>query len=266
MNNLRIFVIGKTNIPMKKLYLLTIMTAGILSCCSSAPKPDGNLIYCSCAQRGAAGLGSDYCELIADQDSIPRIVVVLNEGNRFEEPVIRREYAVAKETVDSLSTLLLDAKVYKLDGYSVDEPITGGYSYRIYMEYSSGDKVNAFWYGNKIEDKAIEAYNLISNFFSPWREQAFKDGMLEQLKERVTQMEILYDKVSGAVARKKAYPELHDDVLTLSWYMDSGQWKSDFEADEKGGLPANLKKGVLSEDGLYNLLGNKSLHRLLRKK
>ena len=36
--------------------------------------------------------------------------------------------------------------------------------------------------------------------------------------------------------------------------MDSGQWLKDFEADEKGKLPANLKRGVLSEDGLYNLL------------
>ena len=27
-----------------------------------------------------------------------------------------------------------------------------------------------------------------------------------------------------------------------------------FEADEKGKLPANLKRGVLSEDGLWDLL------------
>ena len=249
---------------MKKLYLLTIMTAGLLSCGFSAPKPKGNLIYCSYAQRGAAGLGSDYCELIADQDSIPRIVVVLNEGNRFEDPVIRREYAVEKETVDSLSAILLDAKVYKLDGYRLEEPIAGGHSYRIYMEYSSGDKVNAFWYGHNVKDEALAAYNLIKRFFSPWQERAVRDGKLEQLNERVSQMEILYDKVSAAVARNKAYPELHDDVMSLSWYMDSGQWKIDFEADEKGNLPANLKKGVLSEDGLYNLLADNRLHRLLR--
>ena len=29
---------------------------------------------------------------------------------------------------------------------------------------------------------------------------------------------------------------------------------SDFEADEAGLLPPDLKRGVLSEDGIYNLL------------
>ena len=36
--------------------------------------------------------------------------------------------------------------------------------------------------------------------------------------------------------------------------MESGQWKADFEADEDGLIPENLSRGVLSEDGLYNLL------------
>jgi hypothetical protein len=36
--------------------------------------------------------------------------------------------------------------------------------------------------------------------------------------------------------------------------MDSGEWKEDYEADEAGKLPSELKRGVLSQDGLYNLL------------
>lgn len=36
--------------------------------------------------------------------------------------------------------------------------------------------------------------------------------------------------------------------------MDSGQWKADFEADEAGEIPDEVKRGVLSEDGLYDLL------------
>ena len=31
------------------------------------------------------------------------------------------------------------------------------------------------------------------------------------------------------------------------------EWKKDFEDDEKGLLPKELKRGVLSEDGIYNL-------------
>ena len=36
--------------------------------------------------------------------------------------------------------------------------------------------------------------------------------------------------------------------------MESGQWKKDFEADEAGQIPAEVKRGVLSEDGLFDLL------------
>ena len=32
------------------------------------------------------------------------------------------------------------------------------------------------------------------------------------------------------------------------------KWQKDFEADEQGKLPESLKRGVLSEDGLWNLL------------
>ena len=34
------------------------------------------------------------------------------------------------------------------------------------------------------------------------------------------------------------------------------QWRKDFEADEAGKLPQDLKRGVLSEDGLWNLLSD----------
>jgi len=42
----------------------------------------------------------------------------------------------------------------------------------------------------------------------------------------------------------------------LKEYMDSGLWLSDYEADERGELPSDLKRGVLSQDGLYELLQN----------
>ena len=40
----------------------------------------------------------------------------------------------------------------------------------------------------------------------------------------------------------------------LDAYYMSDRWKRDFAADEAGLLPADLKRGVLSEDGIYNLL------------
>ena len=58
---------------------------------------------------------------------------------------------------------------------------------------------------------------------------------------RIRQMEEIYDRVVK-------------DIRTLEEYQESGQWREDYEADERGELPASLKRGVLSEDALYNLL------------
>ena len=43
-------------------------------------------------------------------------------------------------------------------------------------------------------------------------------------------------------------------VRQLSDYYGSAAWKRDFAADEAGLLPGTLKRGVLSEDGIYDLL------------
>ena len=40
----------------------------------------------------------------------------------------------------------------------------------------------------------------------------------------------------------------------LRRYYESPQWKRDFLADEAGLLPRGFPRGVLSEDGLYDLL------------
>ncbi len=145
--------------------------APILSGCSLWSKaPKGKLIYCSCAANGAAGLGRDYCELIADPGKEPKVVIVMDEDCHFAE-VRKQEFPVDPAAVDSLQQLLADAKVYKLNGYRLEEPISGGHSYRIYMEYDSGEKINAYWYGHKVKDEALSAYNMIERFFEPWRKQ-----------------------------------------------------------------------------------------------
>ena len=62
--------------------------------------------------------------------------------------------------------------------------------------------------------------------------------------ERITYMETLYDRAieTGQVPQ------------ALIGYYESGQWLKDYEADERGELPRNLKRGVLSQDGLWELL------------
>ena len=75
--------------------------------------------------------------------------------------------------------------------------------------------------------------------------------------ERVTYYEGLYDKAlqirSGEIEESEE-GELQSILAELGAYLVSPQWKQDFRLDEEGKLPKDLKRGVLSEDGIYNLL------------
>ena len=48
--------------------------------------------------------------------------------------------------------------------------------------------------------------------------------------------------------------ELHEMLIKLTEYYESPLWMEDYESDERGELPKELKRGVLSEDGVFYLL------------
>ena len=50
------------------------------------------------------------------------------------------------------------------------------------------------------------------------------------------------------------FAALKPDIAELEAYYTSSLWRKDFEADEAGKLPKDLKRGVLSEDGIGNVL------------
>ena len=66
--------------------------------------------------------------------------------------------------------------------------------------------------------------------------------------ERIAYYEGLMEQIASALDRIKPM------VRELEAYYTGEQWKEDFAADEAGQLPRDLKRGVLSEDGVYNLL------------
>jgi hypothetical protein len=49
---------------------------------------------------------------------------------------------------------------------------------------------------------------------------------------------------------------LQDDIAALEKYYGSDVWRKDLADDEAGRLPKGLKRGVLSEDGIWNLLSD----------
>lgn len=75
---------------------------------------------------------------------------------------------------------------------------------------------------------------------------------------RISYYEELYDKIKKALAELETaiseFEALKPDIAHLASYYESDGWKKDFEDDEAHILPQNLKRGVLSEDGIYLLL------------
>ena len=78
--------------------------------------------------------------------------------------------------------------------------------------------------------------------------------------ERIRYMEQLLDyvletwKVQDIDHNKQE--RIQEAIRILSEYYGSDEWKRDFADDEAGLLPKNLKRGVLSEDGIWNVLSS----------
>ena len=76
--------------------------------------------------------------------------------------------------------------------------------------------------------------------------------------ERITYMEQQLDIAQKTLDEfEKALDNLiavQDNIKELSDYYFSRQWIDDYDADNRGELPHNLKRGILSEDVAYNLI------------
>ncbi len=76
--------------------------------------------------------------------------------------------------------------------------------------------------------------------------------------ERITHMEKILDEASEAVcALERAldhYTAVRERLAELEAYYSGGVWRQDYDDDCAGKLPCELKRGVLSEDAVYDLL------------
>ena len=82
--------------------------------------------------------------------------------------------------------------------------------------------------------------------------------MVREATERVRQMERYFDLLQEvANTNPNALREdasIHAMLQTLTQYYENGQWLQDYELDEKGFFPQNLKRGVLAQDAVYDFL------------
>ena len=75
--------------------------------------------------------------------------------------------------------------------------------------------------------------------------------------ERIEHFEKIFDETSAAVNQLEHalenYAAAQEKCSELMEYY-SDEWLKDYEDDEAGKLPKDLKRGVLSQDGVYDLL------------
>ena len=84
---------------------------------------------------------------------------------------------------------------------------------------------------------------------------------MENILDRATQK---MDELERSMA---AFEELQPEIKKLEAYYTSQQWKDDLAMDEAGFLPENLKRGVLSQDGIWNMLErNRELIHVLKRR
>ncbi|MBQ1372225.1 MAG: DUF4298 domain-containing protein [Oscillospiraceae bacterium] len=76
--------------------------------------------------------------------------------------------------------------------------------------------------------------------------------------ERIRYYEALLDQVDRSNELLARVLDVFEKSTPLSAhladYLQSEDWQQDFTDDEAGKLPAELKRGVLSEDGIFNVL------------
>jgi hypothetical protein len=129
---------------------------------------------------------------------------------------------------------------------------------------------DAVWYiSEKIDEAQIWCPNFdIEQKYNSMKKR-FKNRLAaENVPQHIYQMEAILDRATDrldALEKKiKEYKELQSEIQKLEAYYTSQQWKDDFAMDEEGKFPKKLKKGVLSEDGIYNMLErNKEIMKIL---
>ena len=76
--------------------------------------------------------------------------------------------------------------------------------------------------------------------------------------ERIEKMEQYLDESEKAIhtlsEALEQYEAIQSSLKKLSDYYGSTLWMKDYEDDEAGKIPEDLKRGVLSEDAVYDLL------------
>ncbi|MBR4201314.1 MAG: GNAT family N-acetyltransferase [Oscillospiraceae bacterium] len=124
------------------------------------------------------------------------------------------------------------------------------------------EKRNIHFYVNRCGFHIVEFYNghhrdpqdTEDEVFEMFRFEKVLPVSPEAIQAQIRRITFYEGIMQQAVQLAEETPERKKLLRELSDYYGSAAWKRDFAADEAGLLPKELKRGVLSEDGIYNLL------------
>ena len=71
------------------------------------------------------------------------------------------------------------------------------------------------------------------------------------MEEILDEATLLFNELEDKIAE---FEKIQPKIKKLEEYYTSKLWKDDLALDEAGKLPKDLKRGVLSQDGIYNIL------------
>lgn len=79
-------------------------------------------------------------------------------------------------------------------------------------------------------------------------------------EERIAYYEKNLDRTADAIRNLEAALDEYEAICPLlhelERYYTGPEWKADYDADAAGDLPRDLKRGVLSEDGIDDVLSD----------
>ncbi len=137
-----------------------------------------------------------------------------------------------------------------------------GWMYQAYKrqmaESLSDDEALQFVFDRIEEAKIwISDYEILNRYRA--KKNQFRKRLAgENVPRHIYAMESILDKANQKMdALEKKIAELEDfqtEIQKLEAYYTSQQWKDDLAIDEAGKFPEKLKRGVLSEDGIWNML------------
>ena len=74
---------------------------------------------------------------------------------------------------------------------------------------------------------------------------------IRNMEEKLNRCRAVVDALTQAL---NLFAAVQPDLAALDRYLGSADWLEHLAADERGELPPSLRRGVLSQDALYDLL------------